>query len=61
MAQKWDLLTIDELRQRAWGVVAPKYQACIAIRVAQFEAASSKDLGSTDHNIEGHIALDADE
>jgi hypothetical protein len=43
-----DDMTIDELRQHAWEVVAPKYQARIDTLVAQFEEARSKDLGSDD-------------
>ena len=41
-------LTVDELRQRAWQVVEPQYQARLAALADEFMAAKSKGLGSDD-------------
>ena len=43
-----DALTIDELRQRAWQVVEPQYQARLAALADDFAMANSKGLGSDD-------------
>lgn len=43
-----DALTVDELRQRAWKVVEPQYQARLAALADEFRAAKSKGLGSDD-------------
>ena len=43
-----DALTVDELRQRAWQVVEPQYQARLAALADEFMAAKSKGLGSDD-------------
>jgi len=43
-----DALTVDELRQRAWQVVEPQYQARQAALVEEFMAAKSNGLGSDD-------------
>ena len=41
-------LTVDELRQRAWQVIEPQYQARLAALADEFMAAKSKGLGSDD-------------
>ncbi len=41
-----DALQIDELRERAWQVVEPKYQARLVALADEFAAAKSKGLGS---------------
>ena len=43
-----DALPIDELRERAWQVVEPQYQARLATLVDEFAVAQSKGLGSDD-------------
>jgi hypothetical protein len=43
-----DVLPIDELRERAWQVVEPQYQARLAILADEFAVARSKGLGSDD-------------
>jgi hypothetical protein len=43
-----DTLPIDELRQRAWQVVEPKYQARLATLADEFAVAKSNRLGSDD-------------
>jgi hypothetical protein len=43
-----DTLPIDELRERAWQVVEPQYQARLTTLAAEFEEAKSKGLGSDD-------------
>ena len=43
-----DVLSIDELRERAWQVVEPQYQARLATLVDEFAAAKSNGLGSDD-------------
>lgn len=43
-----DVLPIDELRERAWQVVEPQYQARLATLVDEFAVAKSKGLGSDD-------------
>ncbi|MDP2729356.1 MAG: hypothetical protein Q8O55_02595 [Dehalococcoidales bacterium] len=41
-------LSIDELRERAWQVVEPQYQAKLAALVEEFAVANSKGLGDND-------------
>ena len=41
-----ETLPIDELRERAWQVAEPQYQARLATLAAEFEEAKSKGLGS---------------
>ena len=41
-----DTLPIDELRERAWQVVAPQYQVQLATLADEFAEAKSKGLGS---------------
>jgi hypothetical protein len=48
-----DALPIDELRQRAWQVVEPRYLARLAALVEEFSRARSKDVG---HDELGHVA-----
>ncbi len=43
-----DALPIDELRERAWQVVEPQYQARLAALADEFAVAQSKGLGSDD-------------
>ena len=43
-----DALPIDELRQRAWHVVEPQYQAKLATLADEFAGAKSNGLGSDD-------------
>lgn len=43
-----DDLSIDELRERAWQVVEPQYQAKLAKLASEFAEAKSKELGSDD-------------
>ena len=43
-----DVLPIDELRERAWQVVEPQYQARLAELSEEFEQARSKGLGNDD-------------
>lgn len=43
-----DTLPIDELRERAWQVVEPEYQARLARLADEFEQARSNGLGSSD-------------
>ncbi|MBN1569225.1 MAG: hypothetical protein JXA73_15355 [Acidobacteria bacterium] len=43
-----DALPIDELRERAWQVVEPQYQAGLAALADEFEVAKSNGLGSDD-------------
>ena len=43
-----DALPIDELRERAWQVVEPQYQARLATLADEFAVAKSKGLGSDD-------------
>jgi len=43
-----DVLSIDELRERAWQVVEPQYQARLAELSDEFEQARSKGLGNDD-------------
>ncbi len=43
-----DTLPIDELRERAWQVVEPQYQAQMATLADEFAVAKSKGLGSDD-------------
>jgi hypothetical protein len=43
-----DALTLDELRERAWRVVEPRYRARIAGLVDEFGAARAKGLGDDD-------------
>lgn len=41
-----DALSIDELRERAWQIVEPQYQARLAALADEFAEAKSKGLGS---------------
>lgn len=41
-----DVLSIDELREHAWRVIKPQYQARLAALADEFTAAKSKGLGS---------------
>jgi hypothetical protein len=43
-----DFLPTDELRERAWQAVAPRYQARLASLREEFEQARSKSVGSDD-------------
>ena len=43
-----EALSIDQLRERAWQVVAPQYHARLATLADEFAAAKSKGLGSDD-------------
>jgi hypothetical protein len=43
-----DVLPIDELRERAWQVVEPSYQARLATLADEFAVAKSNGLGSDD-------------
>jgi hypothetical protein len=43
-----DVLPIDELRERAWQVVEPQYQARLAAMADEFAVAKSNGLGSDD-------------
>jgi hypothetical protein len=43
-----DALPNDELRERAWQVIEPQYQARLATLADEFAAAKSKGLGSDD-------------
>lgn len=43
-----DSLSIDELRERAWLVIEPKYQARLASLADEFAQANSHELGSDD-------------
>ena len=43
-----DVISIDELRTRAWQVVEPQYQARLAARAEEFDLAQSRGLGSSD-------------
>jgi hypothetical protein len=43
-----DVLPLDELRERAWQVVEPQYQAQLAALTDEFAGAKSKGLGSDD-------------
>ena len=43
-----DALSIDELRERAWQVVEPQYQARLAAQVDEFAVAKSNGLGDDD-------------
>jgi len=43
-----DTLPIDELRERAWSVVEPRYQAEAATLAGEFATAKSKSRGSDD-------------
>ena len=43
-----DALPIDELRERAWQVVEPQYQARLAALADEFAVAKSNGLGSDD-------------
>jgi hypothetical protein len=43
-----DALTLDELRERAWRVVEPRYRARIEALVDEFGAARARDLGDDD-------------
>lgn len=43
-----DVLPIDELRERAWQVVEPQYQANLARMIDEFAVAKSNGLGSDD-------------
>ena len=43
-----DALTVDELRQRAWQVVEPQYQARLETLAHEFAEAKSQGLGSDD-------------
>ena len=43
-----DILPINELRQRAWQVVEPQYQAQLAVLLDEFAVARSNGLGSDD-------------
>jgi hypothetical protein len=43
-----DALSIDELRERAWQVVEPQYQARLVALADEFAVAKSKGLGSDD-------------
>ena len=46
LTTKPDVLSIDELREHAWQVVEPQYQARLAALADEFAAAKSKGLGS---------------
>ena len=48
LATNPDVLTIGELRERAWQVVEPQYLARLAAAADEFTAARSKGLGSDD-------------
>jgi release factor family 3 len=43
-----DALSIDELRKRAWSIVAPRYQARLSQLVEEFGQAKSKGLAGDD-------------
>ena len=43
-----DVLPVDELRERAWQVVEPQYQARLAALADEFAVAKSNGLGSDD-------------
>jgi hypothetical protein len=43
-----DVLPIDELRERAWNIVEPQYEAQLAALIDEFALAKSKGLGSDD-------------
>ncbi len=43
-----DTLPINELRERAWQVVEPQYQAKLTALVEEFAVANSKGLGDND-------------
>ena len=43
-----DVLSVDELRERAWQVVEPQYQARLAALADEFAVAKSNGLGSDD-------------
>ena len=43
-----DVLSIDELRERAWQVVEPQYHAGLATLADEYAAARAKGLGSDD-------------
>ena len=43
-----DALSLDALRNRAWGVVEPQYHARLAALVEEFGGAKSKGLGADD-------------
>ena len=43
-----DVLPVDELRERAWQVVEPQYQARLAALAEEFALAKSNGLGSDD-------------
>ena len=43
-----DAVPIDELRQRAWQVIEPEYQARLAKLADEFAVAKSNGLGSDD-------------
>lgn len=43
-----EALSVEEIRERAWKVVEPQYQAHLAALVDEFAASQSKGLGSDD-------------
>lgn len=43
-----DAIPIEELREAAWAVVEPQYQARLAARAEEFALAQSRGLGSSD-------------
>ena len=50
-------LSIDLLRERAWQVVEPQYQAKLAALVEEFAVANSKGLGDNDLVQIAHAAV----
>jgi len=50
-------LSIDELREGAWQVVEPQYQAQLATLVEEFAVANSKGLGNSDLVQIAHAAV----
>lgn len=53
-----DVLPIDELRERAWKVVEPQYQARLAELSEEFGQAKSEGLGDDDLSLVARAAID---
>lgn len=53
-----DVLSIDELRERAWKVVEPQYQARLAELSEEFGQAKSEGLGDDDLSLVAKAATD---
>jgi hypothetical protein len=51
-------ISIDDLRERAWQVVEPQYQAKLAALVEEFAVANSKGLGDSDLVQIAHASVD---